>query len=441
MNLKSAAPLAERMRPRSLAQVLGHPNILGPEGTLTRLIDSASQNPSALPSLIFWGPPGCGKTTIAKIIATQLGLPFKMVSAINTTSADARKILGEAEFRFENRNERSLLFVDEIHRFNKNQQDVYLHALESGAVILLGATTENPSFELNPALLSRARVIVLNEVPDTDILILIEDALTNEEFGLGKSLEIISRESLEWIAQSAGGDVRSALSMLETVVNSAPKTSYPTDLVTTRKFALRSSIKHDKTGESHYNVISALHKSIRNSDPDASLLWLARLIVGGEDPKFIARRLVRAAYEDIGLADPQACVQAQMCVEAVNFLGYPECDVALAQATLYLACAPKSNSVYNAIAAAKKFVEAHPGVSVPIRLRNAPTKLMKNEGYGKEYHYDHDFKHHVGPEQSWPDAHTRKIFYDPGDLGFEKEVQKRLSFFKELRTPSQAPTI
>ncbi|HVJ66082.1 MAG TPA: replication-associated recombination protein A [Bdellovibrionota bacterium] len=434
---KSAAPLAERMRPRSLSQVLGHPDILGPEGTLTRLIDNASQNPAALPSLVFWGPPGCGKTTIAKIIAEQLGLPFKMVSAINTSSADARKILGEAEFRFENRNERSLLFVDEIHRFNKNQQDVYLHALESGAVILLGATTENPSFELNAALLSRARVIVLNAVPDEEVLTLLREALVDQEKGLGQSPEKISEEALAWIANSAGGDVRSALSMLESAVASAPKQMETVDLAAAKKYALRSSIKHDKAGESHYNVISALHKSIRNSDPDASLLWLARLIVGGEDPKFIARRLLRAAYEDIGLADPQACVQAQVCVEAVNFLGYPECDVALAQATVYLACAPKSNAVYNAIGEAKRYAESHPGLSVPLRLRNAPTKLMKNEGYGKEYQYDHDFKHHVGPSQSWPDESRRKLFYDPGELGFEKEVQKRLLFFKELRGKPQ----
>lgn len=433
MSMKSATPLAERMRPKNLAQVLGHPEILGPDGTLTRLIDNASQNPSALPSLVFWGPPGCGKTTIAKIIAEQVGLPFKMVSAVNTSSADARKILGEAEFRFENRNERTLLFVDEIHRFNKSQQDVYLHSLESGAVILLGATTENPSFELNAALLSRARVIVLNAVPESDVLALLKDALTNEEHGLGLSGDKISEDALTWIAQSSGGDVRSALAMLETVVNSTPQGMDVIDLATAKKFALRSSIKHDKAGESHYNIISALHKAIRNSDPDASLLWLARLIVAGEDPKFIARRLVRAAYEDVGLADPQACVQTQMCVEAVNFLGYPECDVALAQATLYLACAPKSNSLYVAIKAAKDFAENNPGLSVPLNLRNAPTKLMKSEGYGKSYEYDHDFKHHVGPLQAWPTDIKRRQFYQPGDLGFEKEVQKRLSFFKELR--------
>jgi putative ATPase len=438
---KNAAPLAERMRPQSLAQVLGHRAILGPEGTLTRLIENASQNPSSLPSLIFWGPPGCGKTTIAKIIAKQLGLPFKMVSAINTSSSDARKILGEAEFRFESRGERSLLFIDEIHRFNKNQQDVYLHALESGAVILLGATTENPSFELNAALLSRARVIVLNSIPTDDVLSLLEVALTNKEKGLALFSDRISTEALVWIAESAGGDVRSALSMLETVIASAPKSEKPISLQTAKKFALRSSVKHDKTGESHYNFVSALHKSIRNSDPDAALLWLARLIVGGEDPKFIARRLVRTAYEDIGLADPQACLQAKACAEAVNFLGYPECDVALAQATLYLACAPKSNSVYTAIAEAKAFAENNPALAVPLRLRNAPTKLMKQEGYGKGYLYDHDFKHHIGPDQSWPDSLKRKQFFGPGELGFEKELQKRLKFFEGLRkkTPAPAP--
>lgn len=433
MQAPSTAPLAERMRPKNLTQVLGHPEILGPDGTLTHLIDSASQNPAALPSLIFWGPPGCGKTTIAKIIAEQLGMPFTMVSAVSTGSADARKILGEAEYRFESRGERTLLFVDEIHRFNKSQQDVYLHALESGAVVLLGATTENPSFELNAALLSRARVIVLKAVPEHDIVQLLKHALVDVSLGLGQAENKVQDDALLWIAQSSGGDVRAALSMLETVVNASPKSIGVIDLEICKKYALRSSIKHDKTGESHYNIISALHKAVRNSDPNAALLWLAKLIVAGEDPKFIARRLVRMAYEDIGLADPQACVQTQMCAEAVNFLGYPECDVALAQATLYLACAPKSNAVYLAIGSAKSFAENHPSVSVPLRLRNAPTKLMKSEGYGAGYHYDHDFKHHVGPLQSWPENTREQHFFTPGELGFEKDLQKRLKFFEDLR--------
>jgi len=427
---KTGGPLAERMRPENLAEWVGQEHLIGEGQFLTELLKK--NNPNAFPSLIFWGPPGCGKTTLAHLIAGELKMPFANISAINTGTADAKKILHEAENLFQLNKTRTLLFIDEIHRFNKSQQDVFLHSLEKGPILLIGATTENPSFELNRAILSRARVLTLHPISKENILTLLSRALTLPERGLASNLITLENEALDFIADVASGDARSALSTLEALVHSTKPESH-LKLEEVRSRSLKAQLSYDKKGENHYNFISALHKSIRNSDPDAALLWLGRMMESGEDPNFILRRLVRAAYEDIGLADPQAGLQAAAAIEAVNLLGYPECDVVLAQLCIYLACAPKSDAAYQATKEVKRYIQNHPEIDVPIHLRNAPTSLMKDLGYGKNYSNDHKYPQHVGPEQSWPNDHAPKQFYEPGSLGFEKEIQKRLDFFKTSR--------
>ena len=424
------APLAERMRPQSLDEWVGQKHLLGPGNLLTQLLEK--NEAKSFPSLIFWGPPGCGKTTIAHLIAKRLELPFIAISAVNTGSAEAKKILAEAETEFRHIGKRTLLFIDEIHRFNKGQQDVFLHVLEKGPILLIGATTENPSFELNRAILSRARVLTLLPLEKDDILILLQKALSAEGRGIAQYRVQFTTDALDYIAEVAAGDARAALSLLEALATSA-KEGETLDYEVTRNRAQKAQLAYDKKGENHYNFISALHKAIRNSDPDASLLWMGRMLVAGEDPNFILRRLVRAAFEDVGMADPQAAVQAHAAIEAVNLLGYPECDVVLAQLCVYLACAPKSNSVYLAVKKTKDYAESHAAMEVPIHLRNSPTKLMKELGYGKAYQYDHDFPNHLGPWQTWPDNQPRKTLYEPGSLGFEKEVRKRIEFFNTAR--------
>jgi putative ATPase len=450
---KQGAPLADRMRPRILDEYIGQQDILGPGKILRRIMEEeqrlkaegrASRKP--LPSLILWGPPGTGKTTLAYLIAKSADAHFEMFSAVSSGIKEARENIAAARQRMSFEQRRTVLFVDEIHRFNRAQQDAFLPAVEDGTLALLGATTENPSFEVNSALLSRCRVFVLKALGPDELGGLLDRALADTGRGLGGrgiELEPAARQAL---ATLAGGDARTALNGLELAAMVAPEIALPAadpdappaakrviGLELAREALQRNSILYDQSGEEHYNLISALHKAIRHSDPNAALYYLARMIVGGEDPLFIARRLVRAASEDIGMADPQAVVQALAAKQAVEFIGYPECDTALAQAAVYLAVAPKSNAIYMAVKAAKAEVDASGPLPVPLHLRNAPTALMKALDYGKGYQYDHHFPDKISPQEAMPEGLGTTHFYEPGALGFEREVIKRLAYFEQVK--------
>lgn len=442
------APLAERMRPKTLDEYVGQQDIIGPGKILRRIFEEEQRSRAAgesarrpLPSILLWGPPGTGKTTLAFLLAKAANAQFEMFSAVNSGVKEAREAIIKARERLSFEQRRTVLFVDEIHRFNKAQQDAFLPSVEDGTLALLGATTENPSFEVNSALLSRCRVFVLKHLLPEDIGALIDRAMSDPQRGLGGRGLAIDTEAREELIRLSGGDARSALNALELAsmvavpdANNARRIDAP--LV--REALQRHTILYDQSGEEHYNLISALHKSIRHSDPDAALYYLARMIAGGEDPMFIARRLVRTASEDIGLADPQAVIQALAAKQAVEFIGYPECDTALAQATVYLAVAPKSNGVYMAIKGAKAEVEQSGPLPVPLHLRNAPTQLMKAMDYGKGYQYDHDWPHKLSPQEAMPEALEGRKFYEPGTLGFEKDVVKRLEYFARVREQMRA---
>ncbi len=437
--LQRQAPLAARMRPRTLEEFVGQEQIVGPGKLLRRAIAS-----DTLFSMILWGPPGSGKTTLARIIAETTNAHFEPVSAVSAGVADLRRIVKEAQDRLGMFQQRTVVFIDEIHRFNKSQQDAVLPYVEDGTIILIGATTENPSFEVNPALRSRARVFVLESLTDEQLGTLVDRALADRERGLGEYDVLLAADARAYLVNMANGDARTALNALEAAVLSKAPGVGGKRLITTEDIrdALQSrALRYDKNGELHYDAISALHKCVRDSDPDAALYWLGRMLEGGEDPLYIARRIVRMAVEDIGLADPQALPLTIAAQQAVHFLGQPEGDLALAQAVVYLCQCPKSNSVYTAYGAALKDVAETRNEPVPLHLRNAPTALMKGLGYGKGYKYAHDYEDAQVDQEHFPPNLVGRRYYEPTGRGFEATVRERLAWRDERRAAagSQRP--
>ena len=423
---QSAAPLAARMRPKTLDEFVGQAAILGPGKPLRDAIEKGTVG-----SLILWGPPGSGKTTLGHLVAHFTDREFVPFSAVTEGVPRVREIIAEAASRLE-MGRGTILFVDEIHRFNRAQQDAFLPAVETGTVTLIGATTENPSFELNGALLSRARVVVLEPLGPDDILVVLRRALTDSDRGLGAMSLTAEDEALRWLAVESDGDARRALNVLEAAAEHVGQGATLT--VDVLRDALQRRVaRYDKSGEEHYNLISAYHKALRGSDPQGALYWLARMIDGGEDPMYIARRTIRFASEDVGLADPQALRVALAARDAFHTLGSPEGELALAEAAVYLATAPKSNRVYMAWGAALDAAREYPAELVPLHIRNAPTSLMKELGYGKGYQYAHDVPDAYLPQRYLPDALEGTTFYEPGTFGFERDIAKRMAWWKDLR--------
>jgi putative ATPase len=425
------APLADRVRPRTLDELLGQDEALGPGTPLRRAIEG-----DALRSLILWGPPGSGKTTLAHVLRRLTRAHFEAMSAVLSGVKEVREVLRAAEQRRQREGRRTVLFIDEIHRFNKGQQDALLAHVESGDIILIGATTENPSFEVNAALLSRCRVVVLKPLSESDLLTVLRRALGDSERGLGSLAADVADEALIFLARAADGDARTALNVLEMAVTTAPPSEgrRAVDLAAMRQAFARKALLYDKAGEEHYNLISALHKSIRNSDADAGLYWLARMIEAGEDPLYVVRRLIRFASEDVGMADPQALVQAMAAQQAVHFVGLPEGALALAQLVVYLAAAPKSNALYRAYDEAAKDALTTLAEPVPLWIRNAPTPLMKGLGYGQGYRYAHDEAAGVSEMECLPAGLAGRRYYAPSERGVEADVAARLEAARRIRT-------
>lgn len=434
-------PLAERMRPRNLQEFIGQDHVVGQDALIRRAVER-----DRIFSMILWGPPGCGKTTLARVVARETSSHFCQFSAVLSGVKEIRAVIEDAKNQQKFHKKRTILFVDEIHRFNKAQQDAFLHHVESGLITLIGATTENPSFEVIAPLLSRCRVITLNMLTDDDIGHILKRALEDADKGLGKMNLTLSPRALSHLIRIADGDARVALNGLETAAAliisdskdvSAAQKKHLT-LQDVEKALQKQALLYDKSGEEHYNLISAFHKSLRGSDPDAALYWLARMLAAGEDPLYIARRMVRFASEDVGNADPQALSTALNAMQAFKFLGHPEGELALAQATLYLAAAPKSNSVYRAYGKVAETIRKSGTLPVPLHIRNAPTRLMKDLGYGKDYKYAHDYTDAYTPQEYLPDKLKGQIYYEPADRGYEKYIRQRLERWRNLKNKAAA---
>ena len=429
------APLAERMRPRTLDEFEGSDRLLGPDSLLRHAIRSR-----AIPSLIFWGPPGCGKTTLGRLLAEASGATFVAFSAVTSGVKEVRETIERARAARAAMGQSTILFVDEIHRFNKGQQDAFLPHVEDGTIVLVGATTENPSFEVNNALLSRLKVIVLDLLDEAAIVRILDRALGDAERGVGGTGLSAPADVVRFVASLAGGDARVALTTLEIAAGLARRRTPP--ILTeadVREAAQRRSLPYDRVGEEHYNTVSALHKCLRGSDPDAGLYWLARMLEAGEDPMFVVRRLVRFASEDVGLADPGALRLAIAAKEAVHFLGMPECNTALAELVVYLALAPKSNSIYLAYKAAARDALEKPPYPVPLHIRNAPTKLMKELGYGEGYEYAHQHEDAIDAQRYFPDEMGTPVYWRGVARGVEKTLLERWEQIKAAKARKRAP--
>jgi putative ATPase len=436
---QGSRPLADRMRPKSLDEFVGQTHAVGKGTSIRHAIEQ-----DRIFSMILWGPPGCGKTTLARIFAGETRCHFVHFSAVLSGVKDIRAVIEDAKNQQALFRKRTVLFVDEIHRFNKAQQDSFLHHVESGLITLIGATTENPSFEVISPLMSRCRLITLKALSWDDIAVIIENALKDTERGLGNMNLIMEKDALSHLVRIADGDARAALNGLEAVAYLVTAGIDPSKTKSPGKIMLQAlenalgkkALLYDKSGEEHFNLISAFHKSLRGSDPDAAVYWLGRMLTGGEDPFYIARRMVRFASEDIGNADPNALGVALNAMEAFRFLGHPEGELALAQAAIYLATAPKSNSIYNAYGKIKEAVDSHGALPVPLHIRNAPTKLMKKLGYGKEYKYAHDYKDAYAPQNYLPEKLEGRLFYTPTERGYEKTIKQRLDGWRNLKKPT-----
>jgi len=424
-------PLAERMRPRTLDEFVGQEDLIGEGKILRRILEKGSLDSS----LIFWGPPGCGKTTLARLISRAVEAHFEFFSAVTAGIADVKRVAQEAISRLSMGGARTILFVDEIHRFNKAQQDAFLPFIENGTIVLIGATTENPSFEVIAPLLSRCRVFILKPLGEEEIARVIERALTDAEVGFGGRDVTVSPEDVRYLAHLSFGDARVALNALELAVESVGRPGGPAVLTRgiIEEAAQKKAILYDKKGEEHFNIISALHKSLRGGDPDASLYWLARMLEAGEDPLYVARRLVRFASEDIGNADPQALQVALNAMQAFHFVGLPEGKLALAQAATYLALAPKSNALYSAYDEAASDVREHGPLPVPFWIRNPVTPFMKGIGYGRDYRYPHEDPNAVVDQEYFPEGLEGRRYYHPVERGFEREMIKRYEYWRGLR--------
>ncbi|HSF03153.1 MAG TPA: replication-associated recombination protein A, partial [Solirubrobacterales bacterium] len=426
-----AAPLEDRMRPRALDEIVGQSHLLGPGRVLRAALERGE-----LHSMILWGPPGSGKTTLAFLLARTTGAHFVAFSAVLSGVKEIRQVIAEAGEEQARRGRSTVLFVDEIHRFNRAQQDAFLPHVEKGTILFVGATTENPSFEVNAALLSRCRVYVLHGLGEEELQVILERALADADRGLGKLRPVVDAEARRLIARLANGDARAALNILELAVTLAARDPEGRPRVTEQAIqdaAQRKTLLYDKAGEEHYNLISALHKSLRDSDPDAALYWMTRMLESGEDPLYVARRLVRFASEDVGNADPAALQLTLAAKEAYEFLGTPEGELALAQATLYLALAPKSNAVYLAFGTAKEDVGERPSEPVPLHLRNAPTSLMRELGYARGYQYAHDAPEARVDQEHLPAALRDRQYYQPTDRGQEADLRRRLAEWRRWR--------